>query len=233
MTKNEKAKIVLEQLKKEYPFVETPLNHQNAFELFIATILSPQTPDDTTNKVTPKLFQKYPTPLELAAADYEDVLEIIKPINYNRTKTGRIIGAADMLHYDFHAKVPYQMEDLLKFPGVGRKVANVLISEWYAKRPNPGDKRSNEYNSIERGSILPEGFVVDTHVLRVSRMLGFTKSKDPAKVEVDLMQVFPREEWSDLSLRFIFHGREVNTAKNPKIEQDKIWKEIYEIETID
>ncbi|MDQ6985777.1 MAG: endonuclease III [Candidatus Dojkabacteria bacterium] len=223
----DKAEIVLQQLKKDYPRVDTPLIHNNAYEILIATILSPQTPDDTTNKVTPSLFKTYPRPLDLASADREEVLEIIRSVNYNKTKSSRIIGAADMLHYDYNSKVPHQMDELLKFPGVGRKVANVVISEWYAKKPYHDDSKSDLYNTVERGSILPVGFVVDTHVLRVSRMLGFTKSKDPVKVEQDLMKLFPREEWNDLSLRFIFHGREINTAENPKIEQYTFWKDVY------
>lgn len=227
MTRNERAKIVLQQLKKEYPTVETPLNHSNVFELLVATILSPQTPDETTNKVTPELFQSYPTPLDLSKAGERQILDLIRRVNYNKTKSKNLINAAGILVSDFESNVPHELENLTKLPGVGRKVANVVISEWYAKRPNPGDTRSDEFNTVPRGSILPEGFVVDTHVLRVSKMMGLTDSTDPKKVEQDLMQLFPREEWNDMSLRFIFHGREWNQAKNPKYAEHPFWSEYY------
>ncbi len=221
------AKIVAEQLKKEYPEVETPLLHSNVFELLVATILSPQTTDEVTNKVTPLLFAKYNSPEILANANIEDVEKIIKVLNYYKTKARNLIKTARMLIDKFDSKVPHTLQDLLTLPGVGRKIGNVIISEWYGKKPTKIDSKNDMYSTIPRGTLLPEGFVVDTHVLRVTRQMGLTKNEDPKKVEQDLMKLFPREEWNDMSLRFIFHGRQVNQARNPKYHEHPFWSKFY------
>lgn len=195
MKLSEKANIILNQLKKEYPIVRTPLNHSSAFELLVATILSPQTMDITTNKVTPNLFEKYPTPEKLSVADYDELDQMIKLVNYHKTKARNLIKTARLLVENFNSQVPMKMQDLITLAGVGRKVANVIISEWF----------------VLNEGIEPEGFVVDTHVIRVSNRLGFVNSKDPYQVEKALMDLIPKSEWPDTSLRFIFHGR--NTCK--------------------
>lgn len=229
------AQKVLTQLKLDYPFIETPLIHRNAFELLIATMLSPQTNDVTTNKVTPELFRKYPTAELLSVADVEEVAPIIRLVNYHKTKAQRVIRASQQLLEEFNGEVPSTMAELLTLSGVGRKVANVVICEWFGKpAPTKEEKEyraKNGYPEIEKPEsfvpILPEGFVVDTHVLRISQRLHLTKHKTPEKVEKDLMEIFPREEWVGTSLRMIFHGREISQAKNPQYETHPVWGKIY------
>lgn len=210
MTKQEKANLVMEILKKEYPTVETPLIHKNAFELLAATMLSAQTLDATTNTVTPILFAKYSTAQKMSQANPDDIAKIIRVVNYNKTKSRNLVNMSKMLLEQFDGIVPSTIDELILLPGVGRKTANVVISEWFAK--------SNK--------TLPEGFVVDTHVKRVAKRLGLTKNDDPVKVEQDLMKLFPREEWAEMSLRFIFHGRNKCKAQNPKCKYDPVWREL-------
>jgi endonuclease-3 len=229
----QKANFVLAQLTLDYPTVSTPLMHSNAYELLISVMLSPQTNDVTTNKVTPILFTKYPTPLDLSKAKLEDVTKIIRVINYHRTKAQRIINAARMIVEEFDNKIPWQIDELLRIPGVGRKIANVIISDWYSFNPQVentemiGEPVSDKYNSIPRGSIEPNGFVVDTHVTRIANVLGLTKTKNADKIEQDLMKLFPSKEWRAMSLRMIFHGREVFQAKKPEFEKHEIWRIVY------
>lgn len=211
LPRKQKAKVVSEQLRKEYPYVETPLIHSNAFELLVATMLSPQTLDSTTNKKTPALFKKYPTPRALAKANINDVIELIKGVNYYRTKARNIINMANILINKHNGRVPHTMEKLDAIPGVGRKIANVIISEWFAK-----------HEGIEE-----VGFVIDTHVLRCSRMLGLTMHRTPNKVEKDLMELFPKSEWRETCLRLIFHGREVNKSRGADYSKHPFWKKIY------
>ncbi len=214
LTLQKKANYIGKLLAEDYPVVYTPLNHKNEFELLIATILSPQTKDETTNIVTKELFEKYPTAEKLSKADPEEIKQIIRLVNYHKTKAQRIINASQMLLDEFNGEVPRKMQDLIKLPGVGRKVANVVINEWFVKK----------------GLADPDGFVIDTHVLRVSKKLGLTKNTSPDKVEKDLMQLFPKEDWDKVSLRMIFHGREWSQAKNPKFLEHprQEWREIYE-----
>lgn len=206
----DKARKIQIQLEREYPIVSTPLNHKNEFELLVATILSAQTLDTTVNKVTPKLFQLYPTPQKMRRGDVLEIEKTIRLVNYHKTKAKNLVLMAQKLISDFDGKVPNSIEQLTTLPGVGRKTANVVISEWFAKN----------------GEILPEGFVVDTHVIRVSNRLGLTKSKDPKKIEQDLMMLFPREVWNDMSLRLIFHGRFMCKAKRPECYKYNFWKTI-------
>ena len=225
----ERADFVLKQLKEDYPKVNTPLYHSNAFELLIAVMLSPQTNDDITNKVLPVLFDTYPTPELLSSAKLEDVQSIINVVNYYKTKSQRIIDASNSILNKFKRTVPYKMSELLKIKGVGRKVANVVINDWYSDSDLVRGKsyKSNEFDSIERGSIVPEGIVVDTHVKRVSTSLLLSKGKSPDLIEKDLMNLFDYPEWPSLSLRMIFHGREVFQAKNPQYKKHHIWNMVY------
>jgi len=204
LSNKDQTQKIIEILKEEFPIVETPLIHKNAFQLLAATMLSAQTLDTTTNKVTPNLFQTYPTIKDLAKANPEDIEKIIKIVNYYKTKSKNLVKMANILIEKFNGEVPKSIENLLEISGVGRKIANVVISEWFAKRP--------EFN------MLPEGFVVDTHVKRVSYRLGLTKHTDPKKIEQDLMRVLPKKEWTDTSLRLIFHGRKVCKSQRPLCE---------------
>lgn len=202
-----KAAQILVLLKQAYPTVTPPLVHRNPFELLIATILSAQTTDTSVNKITPELFTRYPDPQSLSQASYDEVARILRPIGFHNTKAKNIIGAADKLVKEFNAQVPRTLEELITLPGVGRKVASVVL--WQAFGINAG-------------------FTVDTHVLRLAKWFGLTTYTDPLKVEQDLMQLFPQDEWGDTSLRLIFLGRELLTARNSKY-QGTIWEEFLVI----
>jgi endonuclease III len=188
-----RAREVAKRLAKEYPEALCELDHRNAFELLVATILSAQTTDARVNTVTPTLFARYPTPEALAAAKPSDVEEIIRPTGFYQNKTKSLIGMASALVERFDSKVPTKLEDLVTLPGVGRKTGNVV--------------RSVVFN-------LP-GLPVDTHVLRLSRKLALTTQKDPEKVEQELDSMLPRAEWGPFSLRMILHGRRVCIATKP------------------
>ncbi len=170
------------------------LNHANAFELLAATILSAQSTDATVNRVTPELFQAYPTPEALAGADQGVVESLIHPSGFYRNKAKSLIGMARALVERFDGEVPCSLDDLTTVPGVGRKTGNVIRSVWFGE---PG---------------LP----VDTHVLRLSRRLGLTTSTDPVKVEHELNAMVPAAERGGLSLRLILHGRQVCVARAPR-----------------
>jgi endonuclease III len=186
---------LLSELKRLYPDAKCALEYQNAFQLLCATILSAQCTDVRVNMVTPALFAKYPTAFELAQADPAAVQEIIKSTGFFRNKTRSLIGMAQALVADHAGEVPRTMEELRKLPGVGRKTANVILG--------------NAYN-------LNEGVTVDTHVGRLSRLLGFSSDQDPVKIEQELMRRFPQEEWALLSHLLIFHGRQVCIARRPR-----------------
>jgi endonuclease III len=169
------------------------LEFSTPWELLVATVLSAQTTDEQVNSVTPALFRQYPTPEDLAAASPETVEEIIHPTGFFRVKTKNIIALASAVSNRFDGVVPTAMEDLVTLPGVGRKTANVLLSVGFG---------------------LP-GLPVDTHVGRLSLLLGLTKQTDPVKVEAELCAMLPSREWGPMSLRLILHGRRVCIARRP------------------
>ena len=186
----------MERLRDLYPAV-TELDHQNPFQLLIATILSAQTTDRSVNLVTPRLFGRYPTALDLAAADPANVEVIIKPTGFFRAKTRSIIAASRKLVDLFDGEVPPRMDDLTRLPGIGRKTANVILGAGFG---------------------IP-GFAVDTHVTRLTNRLGLVKTKDPVKIEAYVTKMVPPEEWTNLSLRLILHGRRVCVARRPRCEE--------------
>lgn len=186
---------ILSLLKEAYPDARCALEHRNAYELLCATILSAQCTDVRVNMVTPALFARYPTPFELARAKPADVEEIIKSTGFFRNKTRSLIGMAQAVVADHGGEVPRTMEELRQLPGVGRKTANVVLSNAYGTN---------------------EGVTVDTHVTRLSRLLGLTRDTDPVKIEEDLMRLYPREDWGILSHLLIFHGRQVCIARRPR-----------------
>ena len=188
---------LLKRLKKSYGDAECALTHKNPFELLVATILSAQCTDVRVNMVTPALFKKYPNPKKLAAADPQDVEELVRTTGFFRNKAKNIIGMARRLDDDYLGEVPNTMEALLTLPGVARKTANVVLGVAYHRA---------------------EGVVVDTHVKRLSARLGLTEQVDPVKVERDLMALLPRESWIQFSHLLIYHGRQVCVARNPKCE---------------
>jgi endonuclease-3 len=191
-----RALLTVERLRDLYPAV-TELDHQNPFQLLIATILSAQTTDRSVNLITPKLFALHPTAMDLAAADPANVEVIIKPTGFFRAKTRSIIAASRKLVELFDGEVPPRMEDLTKLPGIGRKTANVILGAGFG---------------------IP-GFAVDTHVTRLTNLLGLVKTKDPVKIEAYVTKMVPPEEWTALSLRLILHGRRICVAQRPKCEE--------------
>lgn len=196
--KQQKADFVLKSLKNHYPVVKCALNHKSAFQLLVATILSAQCTDVRVNIVTPELFRHYPTLDKMAVADIEHLKELVRTTGFYNNKSKNILGAAQMIVAEFGGVVPDNMQDLLKLPGVARKTANVVLSEWYGKN---------------------EGFVVDTHVKRLSNLLGLTNESNPVKIEKDLVKLFPQEEWGYMSLALIQYGRDFCTARKHEQSQ--------------
>ncbi|TSC63685.1 MAG: endonuclease III [Microgenomates group bacterium Gr01-1014_93] len=192
MTKKQKVLEIIRRLKKVYPNPKIALNFKNPYELLIATILSAQATDVSVNLATPVLFKKYPRPENLAKADVSGIDKLIKNINFHSNKAKMIKSAAVMVMDKFKGKVPDNMEDLDSLPGVARKSANVVLG--------------SAFNSAE-------GIVVDTHMIRLSNKLGLTNSKDPVKIEQDLMEIVPKEYWINFPLMLIFHGRHFCTAR--------------------
>ena len=197
MRRAERAARILERLVADYPEPKCALRHRSAFQLLCATILSAQCTDGRVNMVTPALFKRFGTPRALAAADPAEVEAIIRSTGFYRNKTKSLIRAATRMQEAYGGRVPDTMEDLLTLPGVARKTANVVLGTWFGKNV---------------------GVVVDTHVGRLSLRMGLTRNTDPWKVETDLMKLFPREEWTNLSHRMILHGRAVCAALTPRCD---------------
>jgi endonuclease-3 len=190
-----RAPEILARLRAAYPDARCALQHRNAFELLCATILSAQCTDARVNLVTPELFARYPTPAALARAKQTEVEAIIRSTGFFRNKAKSLIGMAQALTAEHGGRVPRSMEELRVLPGVGRKTANVILGNAYG---------------------INEGITVDTHVGRLSRLLGLTRHADPVKIEQDLMPLFPREHWALLAHLLIFHGRQVCIARRPR-----------------
>lgn len=184
---------LLRTLKDRYPDVKTQLVHKTPFQLLTATILSAQCTDRQVNLVTQKLFIRFPDPGALAEASLADIKKLIYSTGFYNNKAKNIKACARALLDRHNGQVPHELDLLVKLPGVGRKTANVVRSAAFG---------------------LP-AIVVDTHVLRISGRLGLTKSRDPVKVEFGLMKIIPESAWSDLSLQFIYFGREICDARKP------------------
>jgi len=193
--RRQRLAVILPLLKKIYPQAKCSLDYKNPFQLIIATILSAQCTDERVNKVTPDLFKKYPNPKALAAAQQSELEKDIQSTGFFRNKAKSLRGMAAGIVEKHQGQVPQTMDELTHLPGVGRKTANVVLG--------------NAFN-------ISEGVVVDTHVARVSARLGLTKHTEPVKIEQDLMQIVPREEWTLFSHLLIFHGREICQARKPK-----------------
>ncbi len=191
----ERVAEILRRLDQAYPGVTCALQHRNAWELLVATILSAQCTDARVNMVTPELFRKYPTVEDFARLKPEELEPDIRSTGFFRNKSKALVGAAKKIVGDYGGKVPSEMEQLLEIPGVARKTANVVLGTWFKKN---------------------EGVVVDTHVQRIARRLELTANTDPGKIEQDLMRVIPREKWTDFAHQLIWHGRKLCTARSPK-----------------
>ena len=197
MTKEERVIKVLDLLEEHYGPVKCYLNHECAWQLLIATILSAQCTDARVNIVTADLFQKYDTLEKFANADLKELEQDIKPTGFYHNKAKNIIACTRDLLYRFGGEVPRSLEDLTSLAGVGRKTANVI--------------RGNIYHD--------PSVVVDTHVKRISRRLGLTKNEDPEKIETDLMKELPKDHWILYNIQIITFGRSICTARSPKCEQ--------------
>ena len=180
-------------LKTTYPDVKTQLRNANPFELLVATILSAQCTDKQVNGVTKDLFNRLKTPQDFASASNETIEALIRPTGYFRNKAKNIKNCSKSLLEIYDGQVPQTLDELVKLPGVGRKTANVVLG--------------SAFN-------IP-GIVVDTHVARISKRLELTKSNNPVKIEYDLMEIIPREEWNVFSLQLIYFGRAICKARKP------------------
>jgi len=190
-----RAALVYDLLGEAYPDAHCELEHRDAFELTVATILSAQCTDKRVNMVMPALMARYPDARALAGADRGEVEEIIRSTGFFRSKAKSIVGMAQVLVLHHGGEVPPRMEDLVALPGVGRKTANVVLGNAFG---------------------IDEGVVVDTHVARLSKRLGFTREVDPVKIEGDLVKLFPSDRWTMLSHLLIWHGRKVCDARKPR-----------------
>ncbi|MFD8274400.1 endonuclease III [Streptomyces flaveolus] len=188
-----RARRIDRELAEVYPYAHPELDFENPFQLLVATVLSAQTTDLRVNQTTPALFARYPTPEDLAAANPEEVEEILRPTGFFRAKTKSVIGLSKALTEDFGGEVPGRLEDLVKLPGVGRKTAFVVLGNAFG-RP---------------------GITVDTHFQRLVRRWQWTEETDPDKIEAAVGALFPRSDWTDLSHHVIWHGRRICHARKP------------------
>jgi endonuclease-3 len=182
---------IIKILRREYPEATCSLHHNNAYELLVATILSAQCTDERVNKVTPALFAKFGTPEKMAAAPLKQIEALVKTTGFYRNKALSLKEMSQSLLENHGGEVPQTLEELVKLRGVGRKTANVILGNVFGT----------------------PGLVVDTHVGRLARRMGFTKNQDPVKVEKELEAVTPREDWTELAHLFIAHGRAICTAR--------------------
>ncbi len=185
---------IIAALSRLYPVAECALHHESAFQLLAATILSAQCTDERVNQATPELFRRYPTPHDLAAATQADVESIIHSLGFFRSKATNLRGMAQCLVQEHGGEVPTDLDQLIRLPGVGRKTASVVLGTWFG---------------------IPSGVVVDTHVKRLTGLLGLVASANPEIIERELMQIVPQEEWINFSHRLIHHGRGVCIARRP------------------
>ncbi len=189
-----RAAKIMELLGKQYSEAKIALHYTNPLQLLIATILSAQATDEQINKITPALFKKYRSAEDFANADINELEQQIKSSGFYHNKAKNIQNCCKMLVDKYGGKVPRTMTELLELPGVARKTANIVLQ--------------NAYGVIE-------GIAVDTHVRRLSQRLGLSEKNDPNKIELDLMQLVPKEKWMSITDLLIWHGRRVCTAKKP------------------
>lgn len=181
-------------LEKDYPAAECSLVYEKAYELLFATRLAAQCTDERVNKITPALFEQFPSLEALAGADLSRLEELVRSCGFYRTKARDIVLASQMLLSEFGGRVPDTMEDLLRLPGVGRKTANLILGDVYGK----------------------PAVVVDTHCIRLSNRLGLVSTRDPVKIETALREILPPEKSNDFCHRLVLHGRAVCPARSPK-----------------
>ncbi len=198
MKREERAQSIIKILKKEFPEAKCALDHATPFQLLVATILSAQCTDERVNKVTPELFKRYPDAKALSLAPLATIEELIHSTGFYHNKANSLIGCAQALMQEYNGEVPQTLDELVVLPGVGRKTANVVLG--------------NCFN-------IAEGVVVDTHVKRISFLLGLTKQTNVEKIEQDLMKVFKKQDWVLISHLIILHGRKTCIARRPKCSE--------------
>jgi len=196
MTKKERALLCVEALKKEYPEAICSLQYSDPFQLLIATRLSAQCTDARVNLVTPALFEKYPTAEKMSKAELSDVEDLVHSCGFYHAKAKDIIGAAQGILDRFNGEVPDNIEDLTSLPGVGRKTANLIVGDIF-KKP---------------------AVVADTHLIRITNLIGLVETKDPKKVELELKKILPPDESNDFCHRMVLHGRAVCIARRPQCD---------------
>ncbi len=194
LSKKQKALEILAHLKRLYPDATCSLDYTTPVQLLVATILSAQCTDERVNKVTPALFARFPDARSMADADIIEIEELVRSTGFYHNKAKNIQGACRKIVAEFDGEVPQQMEQLLTLPGVARKTANVVSAHAF-------------------GNI--QGVTVDTHVKRLTNLLGLTKHLDPIKIEQDLMKLIPQPDWENFSIMTIYHGRAICNARKP------------------
>jgi endonuclease-3 len=196
--KKAQAARVVRRLNADYPAATCALENETPFELLVATILSAQCTDERVNMVTPELFRRWPTAVEMARAPVKAIEKVIQSTGFFRNKAKNIKAASQSIVAQHNGQIPRDMDAMVALAGVGRKTANVVLGTAFG---------------------MATGVVVDTHVTRVSRRLGLTEHTDPVKIEQDLMQIVPKSEWVNFAHRMIHHGRQICTARKPKCPQ--------------
>ncbi len=189
---------MIEKLKQTYPDAKCSLNFTTPFEMLVAVILSAQCTDERVNKTTPAIFAQYTKPEDFANMELTVLESLIHPCGFYKNKAKNIKATAQILVEKYHSQVPNTMEELMKLPGVGRKTANVIMLEVFSN---------------------PQGVAVDTHCKRIANRIGISKQKEPEKIEQDILKIFPKKYYYDLNHVFIWHGRNICTARNPKCEK--------------
>lgn len=189
---------IVARLEQEYPLAECTLDYDDAYHLLVSVRLAAQCTDARVNQVTPALFARYPTVHDMAEARIEDVENYIRSCGFYHGKASDIVNAAIMIETQFSGKVPDNMDDLLKLPGVGRKSANLILGDVYN---------------------APGAVVVDTHCIRITNLLGYVDTKDPAKIEPILRAILPPDKSNDFCHRMVLHGRAVCVARRPQCEK--------------
>ncbi len=195
--KQQRAIDILIRLKRLYPEAPCTLNYETPVQLLVATILSAQCTDERVNLVTPELFRRFPDAPAIAAANLEEIENLIRSTGFYRNKAKNIQSACRMIMAEFGGEVPKRMEELMKLPGVARKTANVVLAHAYD---------------------IHQGVTVDTHVKRLSNRLGLTEHTDPIRIERDLMRLLPQPEWENWSIRLVYHGRAICKARKPECD---------------
>jgi len=197
MYKKENAIKIVETLKEYYPDAKCSLDFKTPFELVVATILSAQCTDERVNKTTPAIFEKYSTPEDFANIDIQELENLIHPCGFYKNKAKNIKACAHKIISEFNGEVPKTAEELILLPGVGRKTTNVVMLEAFG---------------------LAQGIAVDTHAKRISNLLGLSNQSDPLKIEKDLLEIFPQKYLKDVNHLFMWHGRNICVARNPKCD---------------